>query len=58
MKQSVSNEWLGICGLREIDWDKREGEFGIIVHPKYWRQGYSLEAHLELLTYSFETLGL
>ena len=52
------NSWIGICGLREVEWDKDEGEFGIIVDPKYWRMGYSVEAHIAIIEYAFEKLKL
>ena len=58
MQHQQTKDWVGICGLREINWDQAEGEFGIIVHPSFWRQGYSVEAHLALLDYSFATLKL
>ena len=58
MQHQESKECVGICGLREINWDQAEGEFGIIVHPSFWRQGYSVEAHLALLDYSFAILKL
>lgn len=53
-----NNNFVGICGLRFIDISNRSGEFGIILDKKFWRKGYSSEAHLLSLTHSFEILGL
>ena len=58
MKNRSLNDWVGICGLREVDWDKGEGEYGIIIHPNYWRQRLSVEAHLAVIDHSFTRLKL
>lgn len=53
-----SNEFIGIVGLRDIDWYNRSGEMGIIIHPEYWGKGYSGEAHYLIFTHAFEVLKL
>ena len=41
-----------------MDWIKREGEMGIIVHSHYQRCGIGLEVHLSCLANAFEVFGL
>jgi [ribosomal protein S5]-alanine N-acetyltransferase len=53
-----SGAFMGIGGLRSIDWSCCSAEMGIILHPNYWRQGYCTEAHKYMLQCSFETLLL
>ena len=58
MKDRSKNCYLGIVGLRAIDWANRAAEMGIIIDPKYQRAGLGLESHLAILSHSFEVMGL
>jgi [ribosomal protein S5]-alanine N-acetyltransferase len=53
-----TGEFIGICGLRSIDQWNKSGEMGIILKHEYWGQGYSVEIHLAILGYAFESIGL
>lgn len=52
------NTICGTCGFKEIDWDKRESEFGIILSKSVWGQGVSKECHHLSLDYAFDKLDL
>lgn len=49
--------WIGIGGLRTVDWKTKVGEMGIILDTRYQRQGLCLEMHLSCLKHAFEVLG-
>ena len=51
-------DFVGIAGLRDIDWYNRAGEMGIILSPEYWGKGYSGEAHYIIFKQAFEELAL
>ena len=49
---------LGSCELRIIDPIHRVGEIGYALAPRYWGQGYNVEAGALLLDYGFAGLHL
>lgn len=50
---------IGNCGLFDIDYVDRCGEFGILIgEPDVWQQGYGTEAARRLVEYGFRQLGL
>jgi len=49
---------LGSCELRVIDAIRRVGEIGYALAPRYWGQGYNVEAGTLLLEYGFAGLHL
>lgn len=58
IKQSESRELVGLVYIKELDWDKQQGEFAYCI-------GYTFEGKrlmstsIDILTnYAFETLGL
>ena len=50
----ISNELIGCCGLRPY----KEGKYEIGFHlrPKFWRQGYAVEAAQAAINYAFSVL--
>lgn len=49
---------IGTIGLNAWSPKHRRAEIGYEIHPDYWRKGYASEAVKEILSYSFEVLGL
>jgi RimJ/RimL family protein N-acetyltransferase len=49
---------VGLCGFREVNLEEGWAEFGILVHHPYWGRAYCTEAHLVVLSYAFEKMGL
>jgi ribosomal-protein-alanine N-acetyltransferase len=50
---------IGRIGCFAIDWDKREGELGIVIgESTSWGQGYGRDAVTTLLRHLFETTSL
>ncbi|MBQ6834932.1 MAG: GNAT family N-acetyltransferase [Lachnospiraceae bacterium] len=50
----VSGELIGCCGLRPRA--EKEYEIGFHLRPKFWRQGYAVEAANAVIDYAFEVL--
>ena len=54
-----SHRPIGSCGLMNIRWKDRLGEFGIVIgEPEYRSKGYGTEATRLVLKYAFEELNL
>ncbi len=52
-------ELIGRLGIFGIDWDKRQGELGIVIGEKqYWGQGYGRDALRTLIRHMFTTSSL
>jgi RimJ/RimL family protein N-acetyltransferase len=51
-------EWVGICGLRAIDWATRVAEFGVLIAPAFQRRGLCAAAVRECLSVAFDALGM
>ncbi|WP_199140702.1 GNAT family N-acetyltransferase [Pedobacter sp. ASV12] len=51
-------QMIGSIGYWRIDSDNHRGEFGYMLHPDYWRQGFTSEAASKTLAFGFETIGL
>lgn len=49
-----SNEFIGCCGLRPYRENKYE--IGFHLHPKFWGQGYAVEAANAVIEYAFTVL--
>ncbi|SFB26319.1 MULTISPECIES: GNAT family N-acetyltransferase [unclassified Bacillus (in: firmicutes)] len=49
---------IGTIGLNAWSPKHKRAEIGYEIHPDYWRKGYASEAVKEILSYSFEVLGL
>lgn len=52
--ESASNELIGCCGLRP--YKEHQYEIGFHLRPKFWGQGYAVEAASAVINYAFETL--
>lgn len=50
----TSNELIGCCGLRPHGGDKFE--IGFHLRPKFWGQGFALEAAQAVINYAFSVL--
>ncbi len=52
-------ELIGRLGIFGIDWDKRQGELGIVIGEKnYWGQGYGRDAIQTIIRHIFATSSL
>lgn len=51
-----SNELIGCCGLRP--YKDRKYELGFHLRPKFWRQGYAMEAANAVIEYAFTVLNI
>ncbi len=52
-------ELIGRLGIFAIDWDKKEGELGIVIGEKaYWGQGYGRDAVHTVVRHVFMTSSL
>jgi ribosomal-protein-alanine N-acetyltransferase len=50
---------LGNVGIHQIDWEKRTGQFGIIIGRKdYWGKGIGTEAWTIFVDFCFRYIGL
>lgn len=57
--ETTTGEFLGTCGLHEIDWANDNLRIGIIIFNKnYWRRGYGTAALNLLLRFAFKTLKM
>lgn len=53
--EKTSNELIGCCGLRP--YDRTKYEIGFHLRPKFWGQGYAVEAANAVIEYAFKILG-
>lgn len=54
-----SLQLIGRCGIFGIDWEKRQGELGIVIGEKeYWGRGYGRDAIHTLLRHIFSSASL
>jgi RimJ/RimL family protein N-acetyltransferase len=54
-----TDQLIGVCGLKNIDWRSRHAEFGITIGAKQeWGKGYGAEATKLIVRHSFLTLNL
>ncbi len=59
MVDKETNEFVGTCGLHDIDWIARYGILGIaITNPAYQNKGYGTDAMKCLLSFGFNELNL
>ena len=49
---------IGNCGVRELDANPVEAEYGCELAPTAWGRGYAEEASRALLSFGFESLNL
>ncbi|WP_179344702.1 GNAT family N-acetyltransferase [Winogradskyella ursingii] len=58
LKQSETRELAGLIYLKELDWDKKQGEFAYAVSYTFKGKCLISKAIKTLSTYAFEELGL
>jgi len=51
------DKFIGCCGLRPYDMEKRIVEIGVHLLPEYWGKGYAKEACMRIIKFAFETLS-
>ncbi len=49
---------IGNCGVRKLDSDSLEAEYGCELAPDVWGRGYAEEASRALLGFAFDSLNL
>lgn len=52
-----TEKFIGCCGLRPYDSDKKIYEIGIHLKPEFQGRGYGIEAADNIIKYAFERLG-
>ena len=57
LEHKDDKKMIGVVEFR-IDDKEHEGEIGYMLNKKYWRQGFTTEACLRILSLGFHTLGL
>lgn len=58
LKHSETRELAGLIYLKELDWNKKQGEFAYCIGYNYEGQGLISKSISELSKYAFETLDL
>ncbi len=53
-----SGQLIGSCGLRKKTFKPERADFGYIIHPNHWNNGYATEAAIGMTKYSCEHLGV
>lgn len=54
-----TRELIGRVGLFSIDWERRQGELGVIIGEKrFWGQGYGRDAIITFLRHLFRTSSI
>lgn len=49
---------IGTCGFTELDPANNRGEIGYVLNPRFWGQGYAVEAAKRVIRFGFEQLSL
>lgn len=57
-REDFEFEYIGVCGIDPIEWDKQRAEIGIWLHPLVWGNGYSSERAVALCDVIFNALDL
>lgn len=50
--------WVGVCGLTNIDWVHKKGEFSLYIEPGCRGNGYARDALCALINHGFRDLNL
>lgn len=58
IKHSETRELAGVIYIKELDWDKKQGEFAYCISYTFKGQGLTSKAIKELSKYAFNDLGL
>ena len=54
----MADNFLGTCGVHDYDQNSKLAKIGYELDPKYWRNGYMIEALNTLIDYLFSDLCL
>ena len=58
LKHSETRELAGVIYIKEVDWNKKQGEFAYCIGYTYEGQGLTSKAINKLTSYAFNDLGL
>lgn len=58
LKHSETRELAGLIYIKELDWDKKQGEFAYCIGYTFEGQRLTTKSVKALSTYAFQTLGL
>jgi len=58
LKQSKTRDIVGLVYIKELDWNKKQGEFAYCIGYQFEGKGITSKAVKELSNYAFETLKL
>jgi len=58
IKESKTNQVVGLVYIKELDWEKKQGEFAYCIDSNYEGKGLTSEIVKELSRYAFANLGL
>jgi ribosomal-protein-alanine N-acetyltransferase len=58
LKHSETRELAGLIYIKELDWDKKQGEFAYCIGYTFEGQGLTSKAIKELSRYAFNDLGI
>lgn len=57
--ETLEGEYIGGCGLNNVDWKNRVGTVGIFIgEKKYWGKGYGTDAMKVLIGFIFDEMNL
>jgi ribosomal-protein-alanine N-acetyltransferase len=52
------NKMIGTCDFCFVDWEKREGEIGYVLHKSYWNKGYMTRVLCAVMEFGYRYLKL
>ncbi len=58
LKESETRQLVSLVYIKELDWNKKQGEFAYCIDYKFEGKGLSKKAVSALSNYAFDTLGL
>lgn len=53
-----TNDFIGIVGLHEINWDLRKVELSYWSFPEFWNKGFHREVFINVITYAENELAI
>ncbi len=58
IRESATNDAVGVIGLHNVDWYNRHAELGYLLKRESWGKGLATEASRLIIEYGFEILNL